>query len=1446
MSHSFPAQVENAHLTKLDLSWNALGTSSGIAIGVGLGVNRALRWLNLAYNSIGDKGAAAIGRALDSNGRLRTLNLAHTGVGPVAAMVIAEGMRENYALDVLNVSGNPVGFLGGRALMRVLNTSRRPRTLLMNDVAFDVSAAGGFDSDSPAGKYVLDIDDPGDWMVARALVWIATTRPGARFKRIAEVADVPPEGEVSDLDKSPEQIRAETVDRLVVSAAKAQGAIAPPKEAKPNRRQVTLVRRFDDNAGKGAGTVGWKPPKKARKRRPKMDEATANRLQKRLRDAIGTISIKALFKRYDQDMNGIDADEFIKMTRRDLRLPKDGAQGVTDDEIDWLVTALDRAAKGCEIPNFKGSYLGRFPLALDTDQGGTVNPDELDDFLELGTAAFFTADHMDFDDGSGGCGSGDDDEAPTPKKKVVANPFAPEWKAAKMLQRRLRTIRMHREAQQRAAILATNSDVAQQRLRILKRCLLDGDTGEPFEPRRGAKLELEFEQRALPASELGMLNATGLLAVAQVLVRTTLEDRLTLLRLAFAEVYVVAAQAQDLLDRVGSSHRPFDGNELVEALFCLLQRVVDTQSVHNLMERNLSRDQAVLLRSKFGGAYCVFTGALCGHHDLDLTRPVERAALHRLVTYDAIQAAQQRGAFGDDGGDAGGEAVGVYANEDTTAALARGGTSQHGDYRGFRNATMNRVRIKHDAIERLAVGFGSMGAHDPNPVAGKRTLSFDYVANLKPPTTAAPAGEARVDTLLHSCGLKFDATEVTKSAKLTRLMPTFMFQQVLRKKTVRPKELRVVGYKSASQSSESAAEAAAAHKREKFKRLKLKGVCDRSAHHGKPWDVADWLEARYATPRVTWHRADLESLAASLDVGEAAMRCDVEEGRLLPAAAGGRGGAGPGESLPSVKIVRSVFEVRARVCHPGELSALTWRHAAPTPGDVAKRESVKHSDLLPAKFDSNRSQRSQPRKLKRRTSMDDLSFISKVQAAIRARAARAASKVAHGAPPVIETFISRRLPVDQDGRLQSNPARAAILGVVEACRDRLGVRVGHEDVRLTLRCKNGENASSLPPKFLDGVDTAATVFYYDVYVRGLPERPFLPCRGDSGFVHGAWVPYEECEEPPSPEELDFSKVVLQCRLATTSDLFLCRQIRHIVERFEHHKEKLEIQKKWRERKAAMEKESKALMKRRASLDRLASFGRSGGRDLSPAMIQRSLAPPPARTEVGPAAPADGAKPARPRSATKRSNSPDGAAAAVDAVAAGDAASAEEPEEPPPPPVFRPLADLVVHLFSRCLDPENFYWAVLDPTFPIPQNRNEVIHRLGWLNVLDVRNPEIAGYDIDLRYPDHWKVAHVLTQLAAVEPGLNFKHPTFRRLHGLDPIPGWDLPANWDVVRYTGNLAKGIPTDGALTLDYECDADDLELRRDLGDAFTLARVQRPQRSAIEAATLLDEDHYKVEE
>ena len=47
---------------------------------------------------------------------------------------------------------------------------------------------------------------------------------------------------------------------------------------------------------------------------------------------------------------------------------------------------------------------------------------------------------------------------------------------------------------------------------------------------------------------------------------------------------------------------------------------------------------------------------------------------------------------------------------------------------------------------------------------------------------------------------------------------------------------------------------------------------------------------------------------------------------------------------------------------------------------------------------------------------------------------------------------------------------------------------------------------------------------------------------------------------------------------------------------------------------------------------------------------------------------------------------------------------------------------------------------------------------------------------------------------------------------LDPMPGWELPVQWDVHRYDGPLTKGIPTIGALKLTYVCDKDDLEERR----------------------------------
>ena len=163
------------------------------------------------------------------------------------------------------------------------------------------------------------------------------------------------------------------------------------------------------------------------------------------------------------------------------------------------------------------------------------------------------------------------------------------------------------------------------------------------------------------------------------------------------------------------------------------------------------------------------------------------------------------------------------------------------------------------------------------------------------------------------------------------------------------------------------------------------------------------------------------------------MRCDVEEGKIL---------RGLPEALPTIKVVRTTFEVRARICHPQELSALTFRRKAD--GRPARKDSAHRSALLPPKFDSSKPKEAQetgarPGGRRRRSSIDDLYVISKVQAAIRAHAARSAARVARGAAPVVETFVEARLPVDQDGRLNANPARAAIVAVVDACRGRLGL-----------------------------------------------------------------------------------------------------------------------------------------------------------------------------------------------------------------------------------------------------------------------------------------------------------------------------------------------------------------------------------------------------------------------
>ena len=130
------------------------------------------------------------------------------------------------------------------------------------------------------------------------------------------------------------------------------------------------------------------------------------------------------------------------------------------------------------------------------------------------------------------------------------------------------------------------------------------------------------------------------------------------------------------------------------------------------------------------------------------------------------------------------------------------------------------------------------------------------------------------------------------------------------------------------------------------------------------------------------------------------------------------------------------------------------------------------------------------------------------------------------------------------------------------------------------------------------------------------------------------------------------------------------------------------------------------------------------------------------------------------------------------------------------------------------------------------------------------------FNLDLRLPDEWRVARVLTRLSLDEKGNNFRPPMpyavehapgtkepiggplptvqcalFRRNHGTDWIAGWELPANWDEKDYKGGLTKGVPHEGHLIVDYSSRAEDgceanPASRDELARGFFLSGMPRP--------------------
>ncbi|KAG1701881.1 hypothetical protein DVH05_010372 [Phytophthora capsici] len=186
----------NNTLMSLDLSWNYLRLAGAVEIGKALAYNSGLRELNLAYNAFGNAGAQAIGDALLSNTTLQRLNMSQNNIPAQGALAIASALKVNSALPLseLDFGGNPLGNMGGRALLHAAAACAGSKKLSVSleGCNFDASGDGdgSFDPGDPTGSYDLNMEIPYERAVALELLRVANTKQGCKFLSIVHTSTV--------------------------------------------------------------------------------------------------------------------------------------------------------------------------------------------------------------------------------------------------------------------------------------------------------------------------------------------------------------------------------------------------------------------------------------------------------------------------------------------------------------------------------------------------------------------------------------------------------------------------------------------------------------------------------------------------------------------------------------------------------------------------------------------------------------------------------------------------------------------------------------------------------------------------------------------------------------------------------------------------------------------------------------------------------------------------------------------------------------------------------------------------------------------------------------------------------------------------------------------------------------------------------------------------------
>ncbi|KAG2780097.1 hypothetical protein PC116_g16743 [Phytophthora cactorum] len=107
-------------LASLNLSWNNIRGEPAQHLARCMMENLTLTHLDLSDNTLGSNGKAAadLGACLATNKSLRFLDISNNHVQAKSMLVYVNGLQQNTVLESLIIRGNPIGVIGGEAVLR--------------------------------------------------------------------------------------------------------------------------------------------------------------------------------------------------------------------------------------------------------------------------------------------------------------------------------------------------------------------------------------------------------------------------------------------------------------------------------------------------------------------------------------------------------------------------------------------------------------------------------------------------------------------------------------------------------------------------------------------------------------------------------------------------------------------------------------------------------------------------------------------------------------------------------------------------------------------------------------------------------------------------------------------------------------------------------------------------------------------------------------------------------------------------------------------------------------------------------------------------------------------------------------------------------------------------------------------------------------------------------